>query len=93
MSGKYYINWYNILPITIDNYQKSQINNINTPKLLNNYKDEIIDQNNTLYDYSGLWIGEIYNIYYFFNNTNNIFDFKNEKYYCELINKEFNLIG
>ena len=33
-----------------------------------------LDQNKTLYDYNGLWIGEIYNILYsdFYINTKHI---------------------
>ena len=64
MNGKYYINWINIVPILLDNYQSSTIYKktiqglIDIQPLLNspdNFQD-------FFGNYYGLWFGDIYNV-------------------------------
>lgn len=61
INGKFYINWINITPLTLDTYKSSYIykqtsNDINNT--INNYLNGV----NSL-DYNGLYIGEFYNVY------------------------------
>ena len=75
MNGKYYINWINIVPLTLENYKESEIYkktkdgldlfyNLlrlapDVSSILNNYTDSIQDFFN---DYYGLWFGDLYNV-------------------------------
>jgi len=69
MNGKYYINWINIRPINIATYKNNNLY-INTRKFLFTSSNSLnyinimkaITDNNLLLYYSGLWIGDIYNI-------------------------------
>ena len=62
MNGKYYINWVNIVPINLEIYKGSNLYRATINKIADinlNISSPITD---TLY-YSGLWFGDIYNIY------------------------------
>jgi hypothetical protein len=74
MNGKNYINWVNIVPLNLDNYNSSIIFN-NTVSRLGNIKNIFINSStqdnkryfndllaNNLINYNGLWFGEFYNI-------------------------------
>lgn len=65
MNGKYYINWINIVPINISNYNTSNLY-IKTLEYINVNNNRLtysnITKNSNLLYYSGLWIGDIYNI-------------------------------
>jgi hypothetical protein len=78
MNGKLYINWININPLNLSNYKASQLfkqsktalrnfrYNINTSNNQNNLnRIKIMNEleNNSLTDYSGLWFGDIYNVF------------------------------
>lgn len=63
-NGKTYINWINIVPLNIDNYINSKIfnttkNRLNQIEKTDNIRN-ILSTNMT--QYSGLWIGDFYNI-------------------------------
>uniref|UniRef100_A0A6C0EDB6 Helicase ATP-binding domain-containing protein n=1 Tax=viral metagenome TaxID=1070528 RepID=A0A6C0EDB6_9ZZZZ len=62
MNGKYYINWINIIPINISNYQKLDFYKKTKDTII---KENILDiiNNKLLLYYSGLWIGDIYNLF------------------------------
>ncbi len=69
MNAKYYINWINIVPLRIDNYKQSELY-ISTKKAFMNK-----DINNFSLYYSGLWIGDFYNIFRikFYEEIKNIY--------------------
>ena len=62
MNGKYYINWINITPINIDNYKNSHIYKESINIINKNNITTILD-NKLLDYYSGIWVGDIYNLF------------------------------
>jgi len=95
-NGKLYINWINIVPLTIENYKNSQIYN-NTDSILKNIDDvEEIDEIENIYsDYKGLYIGDFYNIYrnIFYQNIKKIkwlIFITDKQYYIQYLNDIFN---
>ena len=78
MNGKLYINWININPLNLPNYKASQLFK-QSKKALRNFKNKIniiqktqmpdpviiINEleNINLTEYSGLWFGDIYNVF------------------------------
>ena len=70
MNGKYYINWINIVPLNLNNYNDSQLYK-NTMNRISEYIN-ILSTNDepnatnflskNLLHYSGLWFGDLYNI-------------------------------
>ena len=78
MNGKLYINWININPLNLPNYKASQLFK-QTKRALRNFstKIDIIQktkipnpnkiikelENENLTEYSGLWFGDIYNVF------------------------------
>lgn len=61
INGKLYINWINITPITLAKYKESNLYN-NTLGNIDDIINKIINKQN-IYDYGGLYIGEMYNIF------------------------------
>jgi len=65
MNGKYYINWINIVPLLLEDYQTSELY-IKTKEGLEKYKNLLISNNDSIHkfseDYYGLWFGDIYNV-------------------------------
>jgi hypothetical protein len=63
MNGKYYINWINIVPLNLKNYKESNLykQTVERVKLLESNEFLIINNTN-IYDYTGLWFGDLYNV-------------------------------
>ena len=72
INGKCYINWVNIVPLNLSNYDKSNIYNKTKSRLnilettkttifrnLDNFKNFLVEN---MTKYSGLWFGDIYNV-------------------------------
>ena len=102
INGKSYINWVNIIPININNYQQSNIY-IHTIDKLQKFSENIsiedfqkIESNN-LIDYNGLWFGDFYNILRikYFENFKDIswllIPINDEKYLIHDLNELFKL--
>ena len=102
INGKSYINWVNIVPININNYQQSNIY-IHTIDKLQKFSENISIENfqkiesNNLIDYNGLWFGDFYNILKikYFKNFENIswllIPINDEKYLINDLNELFKL--
>jgi len=63
--GKCYINWVNIVPLNLSNYIDSDIYKATSNSLIKNIPKNFaigIFQE-MLYDYNGLWYGDIYNVF------------------------------
>ena len=58
MNGKYYVNWINIQPLSLDNYQNSRL----YTDTIENFEriDEIAYETDTLD--GGIWLGNYYNV-------------------------------
>ena len=66
MNGKYYINWINIVPLLLEDYETSDLY-LKTKEGLENYKNLLIYNDNDSINkfsenYYGLWFGDIYNV-------------------------------
>ena len=59
INGKHYINWLNMSPLNLDNYETSVLY-LETVKKYNNLKLDELDKPMTYY--KGLWVGDIYNV-------------------------------
>jgi hypothetical protein len=88
VNGKLYVNWINIVPLNLKNYENSRIyKNTIKEKELNIYIDK--------YEYNGLYTGEFYNVYrnIFYESIKKvkwlIFIFNGE-YIIQYLNKIFN---
>ncbi len=92
INGKLYVNWLNIYPLTEENYKDSMIYK-NTENNLYTAIRNINDDN--IYDYNGLYIGEFYNVFrnVYFEGIKNIkwfiFIIK-DKYLINYLNDLFN---
>jgi hypothetical protein len=64
INGKSYINWINIIPYNLNKYNESELYK-NTIARINKFKDNLTIEflANNLYDYNGLWFGDLYNIF------------------------------
>ena len=68
MNGKYYVNWINYSPLNLENYYESKIfkdteNKLNElERIVSNQNSFIELEKNMMINYSGLWIGNFYNI-------------------------------
>jgi len=68
MNGKYYVNWINYYPLNLENYYDSKIFKA-TENKLNEIRSTVVNrlgfiefEKNMMINYSGLWIGNFYNI-------------------------------
>ncbi len=61
INGKFYVNWLNISPLTLDTYKNSYIYK-ETEKNLNNTIHKYFNGEYDL-NYNGLYVGEFYNVY------------------------------
>ena len=99
INGKTYVNWINIIPLNIENYQNSYIyiNTINRLEYLSNNLDKFENIiNDNLINYNGLWFGDIYNViriklYEDFKNMEWLLIPYNNKYLIQELNYLFNL--
>ena len=68
MNGKYYVNWINYYPLNLENYYDSKIfkateNKLNEIRIAVDNRLSFIElEKNMMINYSGLWIGNFYNI-------------------------------
>jgi hypothetical protein len=63
INGKSYINWINIQPLNLNNYQQSYIFKA-TEKYLDLGFDNIVKSIYSIdFDYQGLWLGDFYNVF------------------------------
>ena len=60
INGKSYINWINIQPLNLNNYNNSNLYIKTDYLFVNNFDESILKSINI--DYAGLWIGDIYNV-------------------------------
>ena len=98
INGKMYINWINVVPLTLENYKESYIyKQTATIKTQTSYD---IFTNMYNYNYNGLYIGEFYNVYrnIYYDNIKKIkwvifpFTINNKKQYLlQFINKKINV--
>ena len=63
INGKSYINWINIQPLNLNTYYTSQIYKKTTKLLLDDKNNDNKLLSNIYINYSGLWLGDIYNIF------------------------------
>lgn len=109
INGKSYINWINIVPLNLNNYTESDIYKNTAIKINEYYQEFTLDypldkfnnliSSNLLY-YSGLWIGEFYNVLRnkYYEEIKSIkwliypYETDNDKYYLlQGLNKLFNV--
>ncbi len=100
INGKHYINWLNMSPLNLDNYDKSVLY-LETEKKYNNLKLDELDK--PMLYYKGLWVGDIYNVIrnrlyrdikpvkwliFQYSKNNEIYENKNkDKYLIEILNE------
>jgi hypothetical protein len=65
INGKSYVNWVNIVPLNLANYNESAIYKATYDSLVEDSQNSFSTPRfvKKLYDYSGLWYGDIYNVF------------------------------
>jgi hypothetical protein len=65
INGKSYVNWVNIIPLNLQNYNESDIYKATKVSLEEGLRESFSTNIfvNNLYNYSGLWYGDIYNVF------------------------------
>ena len=95
INGKLYVNWLNVVPLSLNNYQSSNIYQ-KTMRTIDYYIDEYLNNNiMKLLDYNGLYIGEFYNVYrnVYYINIKKVKWFiyvNNKQYIVQYLSKTFN---
>ena len=100
VTGKLYVNWFNISPINENNYEEQEIFK-RTQELSSFFKDFSKYNNHSEYikfeqNYGGLWVGDLYNVFrkgYYSNVKKDkwlIYN-KNKKYYIQILDNLLNL--
>ena len=62
INGKFYINWVNIVPLNTENYNESKIYKATQTLISNNTNNLFAFEREMMLNYSGIWVGNIYNI-------------------------------
>lgn len=94
INGKLYINWINIVPLDLDNYKNSIIYNDTITQLSININYLLNDDLTNMLDYTGLYIGDYYNIFrnVYYEQIKKIkwlIYFSNNKYVIQYLNSIF----
>lgn len=95
VNGKLYVNWLNVVPLSLNNYKSSYIYN-NTMNEIDYYIDRaLVNDTESLVDYNGLYIGEFYNVYrnIYYTNIKKVKWFiyvNNDQYIIQYLSKIFN---
>jgi hypothetical protein len=65
INGKSYVNWVNIVPLNLINYNESDIYKATIEGLAEDLKNDFSTNtiSKKIYNYSGLWYGDIYNVF------------------------------
>jgi len=65
INGKSYVNWVNIVPLNLINYNESDIYKATKESLVEDLRNQFSANtiSKKIYNYSGLWYGDIYNVF------------------------------
>lgn len=95
VNGKLYVNWLNVVPLSLNNYKSSHIYN-QTMSEIDHYIDlAMVNDTESLVDYNGLYLGEFYNVYrnIYYTNIKKVkwlIYVNNNQYIIQYLSKIFN---